>query len=508
MVDRMLIRRNHAVFERMVGRAAAAAGRGKRDKAIAWASVASAFATHHVTGLLVSPRLEGILDIIGAGLMQRPRARPAATRRVLHVLSRASEIGGHGRLVRSWIGADCDSRSSVVLTDQAACPHHLVAAATATGGTATALDGARPLIERAVALRHLAAQHDIVVLSQHAHDVIPLTALSFPARPPVILSNHADHSFWVGARVTDVVADLRPAGSALTAARRSIPASFSVQVPVPPGLERPEAADGHRARARLGIPADAVLLLTVADVHKYRDASPHMAALLGDVLATCPNVFAVAVGPGDDLPWQWQRQHFAPRLIVLSPTPGLDDLRAAADVYVDSYPIGSLTSLLDSAVLGTPVVSLQPLERAPALKVDLPIMEAAHVVHTPDALVAELTRLAGSAELRRQSGSRIRDLTCRDHSVALLRDAVERAYALAADLPARARPRQTTDPEPCEDALDLQLVAAYRAAGWVAPLDEVIETIYPTPRRSAATAVLGGVEVVQAIGRVLRPSAS
>jgi hypothetical protein len=296
----------------------------------------------------------------------------------------------------------------------------------------------------------------------------------------VVVCNHADHSFWLGVHVADVVADIRPAGRDITIGRRGIPAASCAFIPIPGfGLER---GDASRARQGLQVPPEAVLLLTVADERKYRDADPHLSELLATVMAEHDNVWLVVVGPGDDPPWPGLRERFGGRVALLPPTPELDDLRAAADIYVDSYPTGSLTSLLDSAALGTPALSLQLPAREASLRIDVPVMEALDVVDSPPDFVRALSTLVASPEQRADAGARAADGVRRLHS----RDAVEAAvietYRLAAGWPARRRQRPRHDRDPSTEPFDVQVARAYEAAGWVTPFDDEVAAMFPEPR--------------------------
>jgi hypothetical protein len=119
-------------------------------------------------------------------------------------------VGGHTVLARRWIARNPGRRvHDVVLTGRAvdAADPALASAALASGGTVRSVADVASLRGRARALRALAARADVVVLHVHMWDVLSSLAFAYAGGPPVLLMNHADHAFWVGAALT---ARLRP----------------------------------------------------------------------------------------------------------------------------------------------------------------------------------------------------------------------------------------------------------------------------------------------------------
>jgi hypothetical protein len=95
---------------------------------------------------------------------------------------------------------------------------------------------------------------------------------------------------------------------------------------------------------------------------------------------------------------------------ALGPIPSPDLHRAAADLYLDSYPFCSPTSLFESAALGTPVVALQTdPDELGILQCEAPGLERdEHAAATPEAFAALVDRILGDAALREDLGGRLR----------------------------------------------------------------------------------------------------
>ncbi len=403
-----------ACFQALVAQAERYAHQGRLQAAAVYGQVASKYAASQHPGLFASPRLERTLLAIGRRLAPPgppappPQAEPG---RVLHVLTQVARIGGHTRMLWRWIEQDRGRVHSVALTRQmaVAVPSALREAVAATGGVIHVLDERRgDLLAWALALRGLAASAELVVLHSNPDDVIPLIALADkPSLPPVLFVNHADHLFWLGAGVSDVVANLRESGAALARERRGIAAERCAMLPIPlPTLAR--TLTPTEAKRRLGLPPDAVVMLTIARPHKYMpfNGQSFVEGLL-PVLERHPQAWLIAVGPEHAGPWQSAEQQTAGRVRALGVCDDTELYYQAADIYVDSYPVVSITSLLEAGSYGVPLISRSPLPAplsvmgadTPALLRCLPPLSAS------DEYLAQLMLLAGDVAVRNQLGA-------------------------------------------------------------------------------------------------------
>ena len=192
-------------------------GKGQHEPASRWLIVAARFADSFGCGAFVSPRMESLAHTLAMQLPIPAHRRPERRlrRRWLHVLSRVYSTGGHTTMLRRWIEAD-DSGDE----------HHLVLTFTEkleiqavrdcierTGGKVFTLGNIPSILQKANRLRELAWQEsDQVVMHSHMWDVVPTIAFGVVGGPPVLLLNHADHTFWVGASVADLLVNLRLSG--------------------------------------------------------------------------------------------------------------------------------------------------------------------------------------------------------------------------------------------------------------------------------------------------------
>lgn len=402
-------------FDALVMAAERAMAEGRLPEAVAKAQQAGVLAWQFHPGFFASPRLERLLAALSERALPPWPARPAAASpmRVLHVLTQAARVGGHTKLAWRWIRQDAGRTHAIALIDQGPVevPAWLNEAATASGGAVHRIDqAARSPLERAAELRRLAGEADLVVLHAHPHDVVPLLAMTGAGRPPTVLMNHADHVFWLGVSVADVVANIRQRATDLCVDRRGIDSGRCALLPIPLDPVA-RTVDRAEARRRLGLPEDAVLLLTVATAYKYNPLldGPDLVASVLPVLQAHPQAMLVAVGPPDRGAWRRAGRATGGRVRALGERADLPLFYQAADIYLESTPIGSLTALLEAGSYGLPLLSHQWLPGAASqMATDNPGTAGAHLQATSVAAYREsLTRLIEAPSEREVLGERI-----------------------------------------------------------------------------------------------------
>jgi Glycosyl transferases group 1 len=352
---------NAAAFEHLVRLVCRRSQSGRFESAVGWARVAAAFATTNPTGALREVRLEHALDHVSRSMLEPVRPAPAShgKRRVLHVLSEGHLIGGHVHMAQRWVDSDDASVPQLVVTRPGCDSPALAEAVRRRGGEAWVFED-RSLLERARRLRAAAGGADVVVCHTHSDDPVPAVAFGGDyAGPPMVMVNHADHVFWLGTGNLSVLMCLREPGAEVSITARGYPASNVLVVPTPlPGVGR--QLDRVAAKRRLGIDPAQLVLLTLARAVKYPSAPwhPGFVEVVGPAIRDRPRATLLAVGPDPaDETWANLVREVPGRVIVpgiqSDPSPYLD----AADVYLDSFPFASITSMLEAATRGMPLLA-------------------------------------------------------------------------------------------------------------------------------------------------------
>jgi hypothetical protein len=411
--------------------------------------MAACIATDTHCGVFASPRLERLLSRIGRGIrggVKAPFHRATEVARVLHVSTQVFPIGGHTRMIRRWIESDAGRRHTLVLTQQrSAPPADLEAAVRTSGGTIhrrlnRRIGGLHAAVRE---LRRLGRQHDLIVLHIGNADVLPAIAFAETAAyPPVLFVNHADHLFWIGTGVSAVVGGMRQAAMTLAEERRHVEARRSVSLPilVEPAIRTMSRADAKRS---LGLAPDSVLLLSLARAEKYRTMNGETYADLHvPILRRHPEAILMVVGAGERPDWMEASAAVGGRIRPLTPRPPRAYLEAA-DIYLDSQPFCSATSMMEAGGYGLPCVTRFHLPKAARIcGMDHPGLQGPLIeVATAADYLEEVSRLIEDAGRRREIGaatqasviaSNVAPGWCR-----YLEDAYARALALPPLDPAR-----------------------------------------------------------------------
>lgn len=365
----------------------------------------------------------------------------------LHVLSEALPSGGHTAMALRWMKQDAGSRKhcAAILSQTGPVPGELVEAVREAGGRIYTPQPSSGWLEKAAWLRNLALDvAGAVVLHIDVSDVICGAAFGQEGGPPVLLVNHAAHIFWTGVSIADQVVNCR--GSELetywTRVYRGAPRCVTIPIPLL-DIERADSTNGAeaetkaRAKENLGIPQDALLLLTIGAPFKYLASNQQDFVQTGEtILAQLPEAYLVAVGPEADERWQRASGRSGSRLRAVGTQSRLQVARyhEAADIYIEGFPFGSTTALLEAGLRGIPVVPAPAVCPPPYGSDGVALDHALERPRTVEDYIARVLHLSQSAAARTDCGNVIREAVKRHHTGAGWRQYLDEAI--------KALPRQ------------------------------------------------------------------
>ena len=356
---------NFARFEAHLRQAQEYFAKDNLEAAAVNAALAAHVATSTHCGIFWSPRLERLLNAIGRGIEDSdPRIARGASkepyRRVLHVATQLHLSGGVTRMISRWISADKGRANSIAVTQhRGAIPEHISTAVAQSGGRLYRINRhAGGILTWVKELRRLAREFDVIILHIHCEDVVPLLAFATPADfPPVLLLNHADHLFWLGPSISHAVLSLRDAAKDIAGARRGIDPARNLLIPTIVD-DTTRVRSRSEAKRALGFDPNRIILTSVARAAKYRTTGGvTYADLHVPLLLKHPNAELIVVGVHSPRDWASAIAAVDGRI---HPLPNQDPrpYYEAADIYVDSYPFVSSTSMMEAAGYGLPLVTI------------------------------------------------------------------------------------------------------------------------------------------------------
>ena len=391
--------------------------RGSSEGAAQWALLAGKLTASFTVSFLAHARLEAVLRRAGraAPASDQVMLKPASPgRRWLHVLTESHHVGGHTALCRRWIELDgSGDRHDLALTGQdlSKASTNLIDAVRASRGEAfCATPGPTPLVEKATWLRSLAASVDAVVLHTHMWDPVPTMAFGSHGGPGVLMLNHADHVYWTGSSVADLVLNLRPSGELMCLQHRGCDRIARLPIPLPRSPVKSGDAQGLNWRRAQGISDDSVVFLTIGTAYKYAP-TPTLSffAAAKRLLGEMPAAHLVAVGPSSrEAHWQELVKSAPGRVHAMGVQTDLKAILAAATVYLEGFPFGSLTAMLEAALAAVPPVMAPALCPLPYRSDDFALQDEP-VPEDVDAYVARALALASRQITNPASGGTVRD---------------------------------------------------------------------------------------------------
>ena len=432
------LKENKSRFQNLIAMSKKCLERGQYNYAAGWAEIAAYHATWNHNGLFVSYELEKILWKISKQTVHaEDRASTATTsniNKVLHITSMVSGLAGLQNLLRRWIELDRGRCHSVAVSQPSMnlAPEGLKDLVASSGGSIEFIgDTYGGIVPRAQRIRNLAMEADLIVLHLQTEDVAPIIALSQKAGlPPAILVNHADHAFWVGAAAIDFVVNLRRSGLLLCQERRGIDPARLALLPTP--LEpTTRTLSREQAKAILGVPSDSVVLLSVARAPKYVTKSGVTFPFVHvPILQKYRNCFLLVVGPEHDKEWEHASQKTDGRIKAFGNRSDTALFFQAADIYVDAFPMVSVTSLLEAGSFGLPLVSRAPYATKPGVwGADAPGLDQYLIsCCNSNDYISQLCRLVENADIRNALGIKTQERIKQIHVGENWRESLEALY--------------------------------------------------------------------------------
>ena len=368
------------------------------DKRLKTAVAALKVATYQSTGYFYSNDLERFFINIAQTNDIEKYSSEFCPKTILHVLTQAYKAGGHTRVAERWVeNLTPEYKSSVVLINQEKkeIPPLLIENVQKSNGNFIKLKS-QSIIDKGLELRKLAMNYEYIVLHTHMED--PVATIAFGTQKfmrPILFFNHADHLFWIGRTIADVVLELK--SNSISRNYRNI--TDSIKCPIP--ASKKITSQLNQANILYSSSKDEQIILTSGSAFKY---TPICAESIFDtfdrILWACPKAKMIVIGvTPKDKNWQHLIQKYKDRISLLGGLPFAEyqNWISKANVVLDSYPMGGGTALTDAINCGVPFVSLDNV-----LKQIDPVINSIGFCRTKEEFIEKTLKILAEPDYRQK----------------------------------------------------------------------------------------------------------
>jgi len=322
------------------------------------------FLTSNVTTKFSDSFLEKELNNISETLKFK-LSKDYKKKSILHVMSESYAIGGHTKLVELFIkNTQCIyENQSLVITDQRTELAESLKNVINVTGELTLLNINDSYINKAIKLANIASEYELIVLHIHPYDITSNLAFgNNNFKRPILYLNHADHMFWCGVSISDMVLDLTEEGSIFSQKTRGVKKSKIVNIPI---IEKKSNLTKKEARKFLNLDQNEKIILSIASEYKYgrtKDEISNFANMSKNIIEKVENSTFLLIGPSKENPY-WN-DIFVKTKGKVNPL-GLKDRKlleyyiVSSDLYIESFPFASYTAFLDTALFGIKMMNLK-----------------------------------------------------------------------------------------------------------------------------------------------------
>lgn len=307
---------------------------------------------HNYSGTFAHYQLEEDLREISNEIIDYELNNNFQENHILHIMTEAYNTGGHTRVVENWIKATPHVHSVFLNNPFSDQPSFLVEAVADKKGSII-INDKNGFVEKARFLAQIASGFKYVVLHHHPHDILPL--ISFGTKKflrPIFFYNHADHVWGCGYSVSDYVIEICEQGVHHSIKYRGIPENKVIFAGIPITLPEKSKWISHK---------ESKYIVSMASAYKFKPIENlSFQNFIDRILYTEPNVEYYAIGvSSSDEDWQILQSKYPSRVHLTGVLKKEDahKLIQRATLYMDSFPLGSTTSLLEAISLGIPVLS-------------------------------------------------------------------------------------------------------------------------------------------------------
>ncbi|WP_373073755.1 hypothetical protein [Sulfurimonas sp.] len=281
---------------------------------------------------------------------------------ILHVMTEAYGTGGHTRLAELFIkNISSNYKQDILLTRQGCELPSIFTNSNILDKKIILKDD--NIFDKSKILFEIASKYQYVILHTHKDDVlVNLTFGTKKFKRPVLFVNHADHAFWSGGSVADLVLELSTEGMEFSKSIRGIKNNRVINIPIE---EKKVDFSKKEARKKLSIDNDKKIILSIGTEYKYGSTEEEVKKFIDMAKNIVNNVDKcefVLIGPSRQNKFWNEAYEFSNgkiNPIGMQSRESLELYIIASDLYIESFPFSSYSAYLEVLSLGLSALTLK-----------------------------------------------------------------------------------------------------------------------------------------------------
>lgn len=310
------------------------------------------FNVNHVMGRYSDEWIEEQLQLLSKRYIHFTSRKKEKKGHILHVMTQASEIGGHTALVNNWIDFDCSRTYSIVFTDMERkdVPQFLITAVNRSGGNIYFLHGNE--YHKAEELLRISESYEKIILNVHMFDVVPILAYSTENwKRPVYFYNHGNFLFSIGISIADCYLTLCEYDTYKAKKYRGTQVAYTLQMPMKViAIEKAERKNAEEIRNELmsqyHFQKGDKIILSMGDDYKYKKIIGFDFAEFAErLMKRLPSNYYFIIIGADPSSIRWKKLYKKTKghvqAIGRQSRKEVSKWMKCAEVYITSFPMSS-----------------------------------------------------------------------------------------------------------------------------------------------------------------------
>ncbi|MBB6371669.1 hypothetical protein [Chryseobacterium shigense] len=317
----------------------------------------ASFGWFNFSGYYKSGPLELLLTEIQQKILPTAshQQKTGKTNRILHICSEVYTSGGHSKLLYNWIKNN-SSNTHTILSTRLSLEEMKEISNFYLKGSIDVEHVSVKSSSKIESVKLLNGQplndYDIIALHIHPDETITNIILSQKdITTPVCFINHADHVFWLGTSVADMVLQIRESSIAIDVERRCIlkERQFFLPIPIETANEIKEEEETTTDETHV------INLLSTGTAYKY-NPNEHYNFLREayKIVEENTDVIFNIVGINSDSDYAKEYRHERIVLHGIVSSQKLAEIEKETDIYIEGFPMPSFTALLQAALRKIP----------------------------------------------------------------------------------------------------------------------------------------------------------